>query len=343
MVAVPITVSNLPAVGRTTVRAPDAPEIYVTYRADFSAPADVTLDFTIVNQQLTFGIVRGMFIDNSANPSEVVVSVAGTQMRFTVPANSEGYYKIDANAGSSIEFVTDGGATAPVTISLYNYEIPPNVWYRYGAFNKDQALKIEGTQPKGTDMDVPTADNNPVYIAGADAAGILRPVLTDNTGRVLVVGAAAGGVAFGPDAVGAAPTQPPILISGIDSAGHIKDLSFNAANEIPVHDNQLAAVIAAINAIAPSSNPAIGNQTNVAGVAADTIILASNANRKGATIFNDSTVILYLLLSNAVSTNALYTLQILSNGYYEVPFGYTGVIKGLWASATGSARVTELV
>ncbi len=41
-----------------------------------------------------------------------------------------------------------------------------------------------------------------------------------------------------------------------------------------------------------------------------------------------------------ISTN--YSVQVSGGGYFEVPFGYTGVLKGLWAAdGSGSARVTE--
>lgn len=84
-----------------------------------------------------------------------------------------------------------------------------------------------------------------------------------------------------------------------------------------------------------------GTQSSVAGSASDVTILASNANRLGASVENDSTAILYLLLANATSSSTNRTVKVPPDGYYEVPFNYTGVIKGLWASATGSVRVTE--
>jgi hypothetical protein len=82
-------------------------------------------------------------------------------------------------------------------------------------------------------------------------------------------------------------------------------------------------------------------QSSVAGSASSVSLLASNANRLGATIYNDSTAILYLKLGTTASTTS-YTAQLPSNGYYEVPFAYTGAIDGIWATSTGNARVTEL-
>lgn len=82
-------------------------------------------------------------------------------------------------------------------------------------------------------------------------------------------------------------------------------------------------------------------QSSVAGNASSVSLLASNAARKGATFFNDSSAVLYLKLGTTASTTS-YTAQLASNGYYEVPFNYTGAIDGIWASATGNARITEL-
>jgi hypothetical protein len=81
--------------------------------------------------------------------------------------------------------------------------------------------------------------------------------------------------------------------------------------------------------------------SNVSGSATNVTLLASNADRKGATVFNDSTAILYLKLGATASTTS-FTVKLFENSYYEVPFDYTGIIDGIWASATGSARVTEL-
>jgi len=80
--------------------------------------------------------------------------------------------------------------------------------------------------------------------------------------------------------------------------------------------------------------------TNVAAAAADTAILAANASRVGATIYNDSTANCYLKLGTGASTTS-FTAKMGSGSYYEVPFGYVGAINGYWDAANGYARVTE--
>lgn len=89
------------------------------------------------------------------------------------------------------------------------------------------------------------------------------------------------------------------------------------------------------------SSPSSSAVTSVASSASNVTLLASNANRRGATIFNDSSAILYVKLGATASTSS-FTAKLIQDAYYEVPFGYTGIIDGIWASATGNARITEI-
>jgi hypothetical protein len=91
-----------------------------------------------------------------------------------------------------------------------------------------------------------------------------------------------------------------------------------------------------------SGTSSTSSLTNVASSASTTQLLASNSGRKMAIIFNDSTQILYVNFGNSASTSA-YTVQIPSKGYFEFPVPvYTGVVNGIWTSANGNARITEL-
>lgn len=84
-----------------------------------------------------------------------------------------------------------------------------------------------------------------------------------------------------------------------------------------------------------------GAGTSVASSVTVQTILAANDARVGATVYNESTAVLYLALF-AGATLTAYTVQVPANSYREIPFGYTGIITGLWFAANGSARVTEL-
>jgi hypothetical protein len=83
-----------------------------------------------------------------------------------------------------------------------------------------------------------------------------------------------------------------------------------------------------------------GTQTSVASSASNVTLLASNASRKGATIYNDSNKTLYVKFGATASTTS-FAVQLGAGSYMEVPFGYTGIIDGIWTSVNGSARITE--
>lgn len=86
---------------------------------------------------------------------------------------------------------------------------------------------------------------------------------------------------------------------------------------------------------------ATGTNSSPAPTNVNTSILASNGNRLGATIWNEGTVTCLVKLGATASATS-YTTKILSGGYYEVPFNYTGAIDGITASGTAQLRVTEL-
>lgn len=86
---------------------------------------------------------------------------------------------------------------------------------------------------------------------------------------------------------------------------------------------------------------ATGTRTSVAGSASSVTLLASNASRLGATIFNDSTQILYADLSGGTASSSAFTYKMNPGDTLETPANYTGLITGIWASANGNARVTE--
>jgi hypothetical protein len=106
------------------------------------------------------------------------------------------------------------------------------------------------------------------------------------------------------------------------------------------------------------AQPVSGPQTNAEFIAAlkstathssvnsgtsSVTILASNASRKGARIFNTDANNLFLDLSGgtaAATTRAQVVLA--QNTGYDVPFGCTGTITGIWsADGTGVASVVE--
>ncbi|MBB6424948.1 hypothetical protein [Sphingopyxis sp. JAI128] len=88
--------------------------------------------------------------------------------------------------------------------------------------------------------------------------------------------------------------------------------------------------------------PDTGTVSSVPSGTASVGILSANPNRLGATITNTDANTLRLLLSTGTASATNFTVAIQSDGYYEVPFGYTGDIVGIWdADGSGAALVTE--
>lgn len=90
-----------------------------------------------------------------------------------------------------------------------------------------------------------------------------------------------------------------------------------------------------------SGSSSTATVTSVASSASNVTLLSANAARLGVSIYNDSTQVLYIKLGTTASSTS-FTVQLTSNGVYEVPFNYTGRIDGIWVSANGNARITEL-
>jgi hypothetical protein len=79
---------------------------------------------------------------------------------------------------------------------------------------------------------------------------------------------------------------------------------------------------------------------NVAAATSSTTLQASNAARRALEIFNDSTSILYVKYGAAASsTSFTHRLQAGESVRETI---YTGIVTGIWVSADGNARMTEL-
>lgn len=93
--------------------------------------------------------------------------------------------------------------------------------------------------------------------------------------------------------------------------------------------------------------PLITSTTAVTSSVADNnvsqTLLAANSSRKGFSVYNDSTVNLFIAFGATASTTSFNTM-VRPGGTYEM-FGrgvYIGAVSGIWSSnAAGYARITE--
>jgi hypothetical protein len=119
-----------------------------------------------------------------------------------------------------------------------------------------------------------------------------------------------------------------------------------AASSASTSDNALVVAISPNNIVPVQIVPSPGAFTAGTGIVSASTsavtILSANGLRRFATIYNDSTAVMYLVFGPGASlTN--YTLQMAPGGFYEVPVGLaTMSFSAIWASAVGAARVTSI-
>lgn len=191
---------------------------------------------------------------------------------------------------------------------------------------------------------------DPVLMGGSDGTNA-RAFRVDTSARQLVVGATAHGGAV---------TGNPVLVAGSDGVSSLRLLTDSAGrlqtglatwfgSTAPTVGQKVSAD--SIPVVLASDQPAIQTTTakaatsvvtSVAGSTSDTLILAANSARLGATIYNNSNQKMFVKLGTGPSTTS-FTVIIIKDAYYELPFNYTGVIRAVWATGvSGSALVTEL-
>lgn len=90
------------------------------------------------------------------------------------------------------------------------------------------------------------------------------------------------------------------------------------------------------------ANAATPTSANVAASITNVTLLASSATRMGAAFYNDSSSAMYLKLG-ATSSTTSFTVKLVAGAYYEIPGPhiYSGIVDGIWDTATGTCRVTS--
>lgn len=111
---------------------------------------------------------------------------------------------------------------------------------------------------------------------------------------------------------------------GVAASATLNDLGYVP---VAIQESQIASQTATVS--------------SVSGSASSVTLLSANVDRLAAEIYNDSTAILYVKLGTTASASD-FTSKIFPEGTYVVPQVYTGRVDGIWASATGAARITEV-
>jgi hypothetical protein len=90
------------------------------------------------------------------------------------------------------------------------------------------------------------------------------------------------------------------------------------------------------------TQPSTGTVTSAAMSTVVATILASNANRLGAILWNDGAQNVFVRLG-AGATTAAFTVRLSNKSEFELPFPvYTGIITGITSAGTATIVATEL-
>ena len=312
--------------------------------------AGKTLAFTFANNTTngnSIVVVLGMGEVEGANITLAVTdsqgntySKAGGGATQSTTLEAAIFYATNISAGVG----TQGGAnTVTITIagtSSVNTAIATEVYEVHGlialagALDQTAAGNSAGSTSVATASASPIAPNEIAFVAIAAAGG----TITAGTNWAL-------------DSGSLAPTGGNLVSFGSESQALTTAAALTGTATLSA-SNAWAATIATFKTImlpiAGTFNPqtsGTGTPTSVAGIASAVALLVNNPARKGAYIYNDSSATLYVgLFAHASLTTSLYTTQVPPNNLYELPTipAYTGEISGIWSSATGNARCTEM-
>lgn len=93
----------------------------------FAAQNPITIDLTYEQQSDRIEYVQAIYIDNSANPSALTITLRSTQQVIIIPPFNQAYMPVLASKDNcKIEFSTVGGATVP--IHFLSMPIAPEIW-----------------------------------------------------------------------------------------------------------------------------------------------------------------------------------------------------------------------
>lgn len=218
-----------------------------------------------------------------------------------------------------------------------------------GSAQSARAWRMQGT---ATDGSLIALGGNPILVAGSDKTN-MRVLYTDVNGDLRVVGGECNGCTSSTD---------PVQVAGIDSAGVVRTLATDDGGVLIVSGAGTPGspgggvmsvqgvdggfplpITGSISAVFTPPSSTTSHVSQVASSATNVTLLSAVAGgaRNAATIYNASTAILYVKLGTTASATD-YTVQLMPNGYYEVPGSYVGRIDGIWTAANGFAYVTDL-
>jgi hypothetical protein len=104
----------------------------ITTLIDFSIGLIFRLDLTAIQaQQQWIRSVQTIFVDNSENAVQIVVTCGVTLQRVVIPPNSQAYIPLLQPNPPVLQF--EASAAVPLTVQILNFFLPPCVWGTNGS------------------------------------------------------------------------------------------------------------------------------------------------------------------------------------------------------------------
>lgn len=301
------------------------------------------------------GIAAGTGVDGVTVPRVTLAT------NVALPAGTNAIGKLAANSGVTIGAVELAAAQTLSTVTTVTSLTQMNGV----AISMGTGVRDTGTQRVtiATNDAVPVTDNSGsltvdyATTGSGTAIGALRVELpTNGTGVIATVGAVTAitnALPAGTNGIGKLTANSGVDIGDVDitsiaagdnNIGNVDIVTMPAVTQSGTWTVQPGNTANTTPWLVKEQRPPTGTRTQVADIASDTQILASNTARLGATVYNDSSALLYLGLGTTAVTSSNYTVKLFSNGYYEVPTGFTNELRGLWATdpGDGGAKITEL-
>lgn len=165
-----------------------------------------------------------------------------------------------------------------------------------------------------------------LLVAGVGTDGTVRYPVIDSSGLLHVSSSLPTVVSVGGQyASGSVTFGNPLFIAGSDGTTLHPLLTDGSGRIVTTQKSQSSSI------------------TPVSASASNVQLLAANASRLGASVYNGADQNMYVVLGDTLTTES-YSVKVAVDQYYEVPFGYTGVLYAVWdAGPEGYAQVTEVV
>lgn len=312
--------------------------------ASFTPPANQSVSGTVQAQLLSTNasvITVGSPVANQSVSGAVSVSnfpttqnVSGSVVAFGFPTNQNVSGSVVSFQGTSPWLIvpTSGSIIANqggTQITSLVSTVPSSVIVGASIFGT-----VPVTQVTSPWLTVPTSGSVTTVQGGTRIASLVSTVPSSVIVGTSIFGQLPGGTAVLGSVATLQGTNPWIVRGSVQAAVSGSVVAFQGGT-----------VITSISGSLSTTPATSGGSSTYAVLASVTAIsvLSANANRKGATIYNNAGTNVYIGLGvKPVVNTSVFTTMLTPNSYFELPFGWTSVVGAIAASNAGRITVTEL-